>query len=110
MSHHAQATCAEWASTMQAVTGRPIAFKYQDHEHFLVSLGKYGMRRPAAAQVLGLWERISTVGDALPTKAAEHLLARPTTDLATWTKAHACCFSPGFETCPHPHPPVQHMF
>ncbi len=110
MSHHAQATCADWASAIQAATGRPITFKCQDDEHFLTSLGRYGMRRPAAAQVLGLWERIGTEGDASPTRAAEQLLGRPTTDLETWTRAHACCFGPGYQSCPHPHPPVQHMF
>ncbi|MEU9886365.1 hypothetical protein [Sphaerisporangium sp. NPDC051011] len=110
MSHHAQATCAEWALALQAATGRPITFKRQDDEHFLASLGKYGMRRPAAAQVLGLWKRISAEGDATPTRVAERLMGRPTTDLVAWTQAHACCFGPGFGSCPHPHPPIQHMF
>ena len=110
MSHAAQATCAAWASAIEAATGRPITFERQDDEHFLTSLGRYGMRRPAAAQVLGLWERIGSEGDAAPTRAAEQLLGRPTTDLETWTRAHACCFSPGFQSCPHPHPPKQHMF
>lgn len=110
LSHHAQATCSEWALALAAATGRPVAFQHQDEEHFLTSLGRYGMRRSAAAQVLGLWERISTEGDAPPTRLAERLLGRPTLDLQTWTASHACCFSPGFETCPHPHPPVQHMF
>lgn len=110
MSHHAQATCAEWAAALQEATGRPIAFKRQDDEHFLTSLGRYGMRRSAAAQVLGLWQRISAEGDATPTRTAEQLLGRPTTDLVTWTRAHACCFGPEFTSCPHPHPPIQHMF
>ncbi|GAB2468661.1 NAD(P)H:quinone oxidoreductase [Streptosporangium sandarakinum] len=110
MSHHAQATCAEWASAIHAATGRPITFQRQDDEHFIASLGKYGMRRPAAEQVLGLWERIGTEGDAAPTRVAEQLLGRPTTDLAAWTQTHACCFGLGFESCPHPHPPTQHMF
>jgi uncharacterized protein YbjT (DUF2867 family) len=110
MSHHAQATCAEWAAALQSVTGRLITFQRQDEEHFLTSLGRYGMRRPAAAEVLGLWERIGTVGDALPTRAAEQLLGRPTLDLTAWAREHVCCFSSGFADCPHPHPPLQHMF
>lgn len=110
MSHHTQATCAQWAAAITAATGRPVTFRPQEQEHFLRSLGRYGMRRSAAAQVLGLWERIAAEGDAPASRAAEQLLGRPTLDLYTWTRAHACCFSPGFESCPHPHPPVQHMF
>lgn len=110
MSHHAQATCAQWASALSAVCGRPITFARQTDEHFVASLARYGMRRDAAAQVLGLWERISAEGDAAATRTAGQLLRRPTTDLASWTKAHACCFGPGFTSCPHPHPPKQHMF
>jgi uncharacterized protein YbjT (DUF2867 family) len=110
MSHHTQATFRQWAAVLQAVCGQSITFARQTDEHFVTSLAKYGMRRPAAEQVLGLWERISTEGDAAPTQTAEQLLGRPTTDLGTWTKAHACCFGPAFTTCPHPHPPKQHMF
>ncbi|MGK4580180.1 ATP-binding protein [Kitasatospora sp. HPMI-4] len=110
MSHHAQATCAQWASVLGEVCGRPITFARQTDEHFVASLAKYGMRRDAAAQVLGLWGRISTEGDAPATRTAEQLLGRPSTDLETWTKAHVCCFGPEFTSCPHPHPPTQHMF
>lgn len=110
MSHTAQATCSEWAAALQKTTGRAITFVRQDEEHFLSSLGRYGMRRAAAAEVLGLWERIGSAGDAAPTRAAEQLLGRPTTDLEAWTREHWCCFSPGFTDCPHPHPPAQHMF
>ncbi|MFG2692785.1 hypothetical protein [Kitasatospora sp. NPDC048407] len=110
MSHHVQATCAQWASALSEVCGRPITFASQTDEHFVASLAKYGMRREAAVQVLGLWERISSDGDAPATGSAEQLLGRPTTDLETWTKAHTCCFGPTFTSCPHPHPPTQHMF
>jgi uncharacterized protein YbjT (DUF2867 family) len=110
MSHHAQATCAQWASALSQVCGRPITFARQTDDHFMASLARYGMRRDAAAQVLGLWERISTDGDAPATRTAEQLLGRPSTDLETWTTAHACCFGPEFTSCPHPHPPTQHMF
>jgi uncharacterized protein YbjT (DUF2867 family) len=110
MSHHAQATCAQWASALGQVCGRPITFARQTDEHFVASLARYGMRREAAAQVLGLWERISTEGDAPAARTAEQLLGRPSTDLETWTTAHTCCFGPEFTSCPHPHPPIQHMF
>lgn len=110
MSHHAQATCAEWTAALRSATGRPITFERQDDEHFLASLATYGMRRPAAAQVLGLWKRIGAEGDAAPTRVAERLLGHPTTGLADWTRAHACCFGTAFTSCPHPHPPIQHMF
>ncbi|MEZ0064390.1 uncharacterized protein YbjT (DUF2867 family) [Streptacidiphilus sp. MAP12-20] len=110
MSHHTQATCAQWAAVLQEVSGRPITFARQADEHFVTSLAKYGMRRPAAEQVLGLWEQISSEGDAAATRAAEQLLGRPTTDLQSWTTARACCFGPAFTSCPHPHPPKQHMF
>ena len=110
MSHHTQATTAQWASALSQVCGRPITFVHQTDEHFVASLAKYGMRRDAAAQVLGLWRRISAEGDAAANRTAEQFLGRSTTDLETWTAAHACCFGPGFTSCPHPHPPTQHMF
>ncbi|KJY34936.1 hypothetical protein [Streptomyces sp. NRRL S-495] len=110
MSHHTQATCAQWASVLGELCARPITFARQTDEHFVASLGKYGMRRDAAAQVLGLWGRISTEGDAPAAGTAQRFLGRPTTDLRTWTKAHACCFGVEFTSCPHPHPPAQHMF
>ncbi|MFG1952409.1 hypothetical protein [Micromonospora sp. NPDC048830] len=110
MSHHTQATCAQWASALSQACGRPITFVRQADEHFVTSLAKYGMRRGAAAQVLGLWGRIGAEGDAPATRTAEQLLGRSSTDLETWTTAHACCFGPEFTSCPHPHPPTQHMF
>ncbi|RKR88391.1 NmrA-like family protein [Micromonospora pisi] len=110
MSHHTQATCAQWASALSQVCGRPITFVRQTDEHFVTSLAKYGIRRSAAAQVLGLWGRIGAEGDAPATRTAEQLLGRPSTDLETWTTDHACCFGPDFTSCPHPHPPIQHMF
>jgi uncharacterized protein YbjT (DUF2867 family) len=110
MSHHAQATCAQWATVLSEVCGRPIMFERQPDEHFVTSLGLYGMRPDAAAQVLGLWERIAAAGDAPATGTAAQLLGRSTTGLETWTQGHACCFGPAFTACPHPHPPTQHMF
>lgn len=110
ISHHEQATCEQWARALEAATGRPITFYRQDEEHFFASLGRYGMPRSAAAEVLGLWNLIGTEGDTAPTRAAEQLLGRPTTDLETWAMDHSCCFRSGFEFCPHPHPPLQHMF
>ncbi|MEV6979465.1 hypothetical protein [Kitasatospora sp. NPDC093806] len=110
MSHHAQATCDLWASALSQACGRPITFVRQTDEHFVTSLAKYGMHPSAAAQVLGLWGRIGAEGDAPATRTAEHLLGRPSTDLESWTTAHACCFGPEFASCPHPHPPTQHMF
>ncbi|MEY9843053.1 uncharacterized protein YbjT (DUF2867 family) [Streptacidiphilus sp. BW17] len=110
MSHHTQVTCARWATALAEVCGRPITFVRQSDEHFVTSLAKYGMRRRAAEQVLGLWERIGAEGDVAATNTAEQLLGRPTTDLQTWTATHDCCFGPAFAACPHPHPPKQHMF
>ncbi|MCF4121282.1 hypothetical protein L1785_09835 [Antribacter sp. KLBMP9083] len=110
MSHAAQATCGQWAEALSDVCGRQVTFARQSAEHFITSLARYGMRPEAAAQVLGLWERIGTYGDASATRTAETLLGRPTTDLTTWTTERACCFGTGFLSCPHPHPPVQHMF
>lgn len=110
MSHHEQATCARWASALSEVCGRPVTFARQTDEHFVASLAKYGMRRDAAAQVACLWGCVSTLGDTPATRTAEQLLGRPTTDLEAWTKSHACCFGPQFRSCPHPHPPIQHMF
>ena len=110
LSHHTQATCAQWAAVLDKVCGQPSTFLRQTDGHFVASLAKYGMRRDAAVQVLGLWGRIGTEGDVAATRTAEQLLGRPSTDLETWTKAHTCCFGPEFTSCPHPHPPTQHMF
>ena len=110
MGHTVQADCAGWAAAIGDLVGRPVTFVRQGREHFVTSLARYGMSRQAAEQVFGLWERIGSVGDAIPTPAAATLLGRPCTDMAAWTRDHACCFRPGFASCPHPHPPVQHMF